>query len=75
MTEHATDTPTRRQQAWLDAAARADGVAASLFRLIAQPNERERGHNCHEHAVGLRRDGRRGFKCGIDGRVVRWLDD
>ncbi len=66
--------PTQRQRAWLDAAARSDGLAASLFLLIAQPSEREREHSCREHAVGFRRDGRRGFKCGIDGRVVRWLD-
>jgi hypothetical protein len=65
---------TPRQQQWLDAAARSSEPASTLFRLLAQPNEHERGHNCHNHAVGFRRNGRRGFKCGIDGKVIRWLD-
>lgn len=68
--------PTTRQQAWLDAAARSDEPAATLFRLIALPNEHEREHSCREHAVGFRtRDGRRGFKCGIDNTVIKWIDE
>lgn len=65
---------TARQQAWLDAAERSESPARELFFLIAQPNENEREHNCREHAVGFRRNGRRGFKCGIDGKVIRWVD-
>jgi hypothetical protein len=65
---------TRRQQHWQAAADSSDGVAAVLFHLLAQPNEHERGHDCREHAVGFRRNGRRGFKCGVDGAVIRWID-
>jgi hypothetical protein len=65
---------TTRQQHWLRAASRSDEPAASLFRLIARPNERERGHSCREHTVGFRRDGRRGFKCGVCRTVIRWVD-
>lgn len=66
--------PTARQQAWLDAAEHSDGMAATLFRLIAQPNESEREHDCRGHAVGFRSHGRRGFRCGVCRRVLRWLD-
>jgi hypothetical protein len=65
---------TRRQEAWQDAAAHSDEPAATFFRLLAQPSEHERGHSCREHAVGFRRNGRRGFKCGIDGKVLKWVD-
>jgi hypothetical protein len=65
---------TARQQRWLDAAERSEEPAATLFRLIAQPNERERGHFCDGHALGFRREGRRGFRCGICRRVIRWVD-
>lgn len=68
----------QRQQAWTKAAqqeaARGNDVAVGLFMLIAQPNQSEREHNCNEHSVGFRRNGRRGFKCGIDGKVLRWID-
>jgi hypothetical protein len=68
-----------RQQAWAVAAVEADRagseVAALLFTLIAQPSAQERrGHSCVEHAQGFRRDGRRGFKCGICREVVKWVD-
>lgn len=65
---------TTRQQAWLDAAKKSDEPAATFFRIIAQPNENERGHSCREHSVGFRRDGRRGFKCGICRNVLKWVD-
>lgn len=69
---------TARQQRWIDASDRADRdgnvLAAGLFALIAQPNDRERTHSCTGHAVGFSRDGRRGFKCGVCRRVVRWID-
>lgn len=66
---------TARQQQWLDAAGRSnDDLAAGLFRLLALPNEQESEHDCREHAIGFRRDGRRGFKCGICRTVIRWVD-
>lgn len=69
---------TKRQQTWANAAERAgrggNEPAAALFTLIAQPNEREREHSCREHSVGFRRDGRRGFKCGICRTVIKWVD-
>ena len=65
---------TRRQQQWLDAAESSDSPARELFLLIAQPNEHEREHSCNGHYVGFRRDGRRGIKCGICRKVVRWVD-
>jgi hypothetical protein len=65
---------TPRQQHWLDAARASDDLAAGLFLLIAQPNEAERVHTCDGHAVGFRRDGRRGFRCGVCHTVLKWLD-
>lgn len=66
---------TARQEAWLDAAEHSDGPAKVLFTLIALPNDAERGgHVCLSHTVGFRRDGRRGFKCGICKTVVKWVD-
>jgi hypothetical protein len=69
---------THRQQAWLDASDQAEregNMAAGLFALLAMPNEQERQrHDCAEHAVGFRRDNRRGFKCGICSDVLVWLD-
>lgn len=65
---------TPRQRAWADAAERSEEPARTFFGLLAQPNAREREHNCREHAVGFRRNGRRGFKCGIDNTVIRWVD-
>jgi hypothetical protein len=66
---------TARQEAWLAAARTSDEPAASFFRLLALPNEQERGHDCRDHALGFRRDGRRGFKCGICGSLLCWKDD
>ena len=65
---------TERQKAWVKAAEESEPLAAGLFTLIAQPNADEREHSCREHSVGLRRDGRRGFKCGMCGEVVKWVD-
>jgi hypothetical protein len=65
---------TSRQQHWLNAAAHSEEPASTLFHLLAQPNERERGHTCNTHAVGFRRDGRRGFKCGVCSTVIKWVD-
>lgn len=65
---------TARQQSWLDAAATSADPARSIFLALALPNDGERVHNCREHAVGFRRDGRRGFKCGICRTVVKWVD-
>lgn len=66
---------TARQRHWAGAAERSEEPASTLFALLARPNAREREHNCREHAVGFRRNGRRGFKCGIDNSVIRWVDD
>lgn len=73
---------TARQKLWAAAAERAaaaDGqeLAAGLFALLALPSDAERaGHSCREHAVGFRTvEGRRGFRCGICGEVVRWVDE
>lgn len=72
-------TLTQRQERWTKAAEesaqRGNDRAAALFALIALPNDSERSHHCREHAQGFRRDGRRGFKCGICGHVIRWLDE
>lgn len=67
---------TARQQAWLDAAGDTEGIAATLFRAIAQPNEHEIGeHRCQGiDRIGFRLDGRRGIKCGICGTVHKWVD-
>lgn len=65
---------TERQQAWLDAATTSSEPATALFRLIALPNEHERGHSCIGHSVGFRRHGRRGFKCGVCSEVLKWVD-
>lgn len=65
---------TDRQRAWIQAAEQSNEPAATLFRLIALPNENERGHRCDQDAVGFRRDGRRGFRCGICGTVLKWVD-
>lgn len=66
---------TRRQRHWLDAAERSSEPASALFTLLALPNEKERGHVCTSHSVGFRRDGRRGFKCGICRTVLKWIDE
>jgi hypothetical protein len=71
---------TARQSAWAEASDRADRegntLAAGLFALLSLPNEQERsGHACRSHAVGFRTgEGRRGFRCGICRKVVRWID-
>lgn len=70
---------TARQQAWMDAsdeaARRGEDLLPGFFALVALPNDRERaGHSCREHAVGFRRDGRRGLKCGACGEVQKWID-
>jgi len=65
---------TDRQTAWATAARESDGMAAALFALLAMPNAEEREHSCREHAVGFRRDGRRGFRCGICRSIVKWVD-
>jgi hypothetical protein len=66
---------TTRQRAWIDAAEHSEPLAAGLFLLIAQPRiPDEREHSCREHAVGFRRHGRRGFKCGVCRQVVKWVD-
>lgn len=72
-------TLTQRQRAWTDASEQAaregDDLSAGFFSLLALPNNRERtGHSCREHAIGFSREGRRGFKCGICGDVVKWVD-
>lgn len=67
-------TTTSRQRYWQRAAEHSDGVARDLFTLIAQPNKDERGHRCESHAIGFRRDGRRGFRCGICREIVKWVD-
>lgn len=70
---------TARQKAWLDgadqAAARGNPLAAGLFALLAQPNDAERGHVCAGHLGGFSRDGRRGIKCRVCGKVQRWIDE
>ena len=65
---------TTRQQHWVKAARFADGPARALFALLAYPNPDERGHSCSGHSVGFRRDGRRGFKCGVCRTVIKWVD-
>jgi hypothetical protein len=65
---------TARQQAWRDVAAHSDEPAATLFRLLEQPNANERQHDCREHMVGFRWQGRRGHKCGVCLTVIRWVD-
>jgi hypothetical protein len=69
---------TARQEAWMresDAAVRrGDDLVAGFFALVALPNESEREHVCVGHSRGFRRNGRRGFKCGICGSLVRWVD-
>jgi hypothetical protein len=67
---------TPRQQHWLDAADRSDEPAATLFRMIAMPNEAERGHVCFaaDHRGFRTAEGRRGIRCGICRTVIRWVD-
>ncbi len=65
---------TSRQRAWLDAAETSEEPAATFFRALALPNEQERTHSCRANAVGFRLNGRRGIKCGIDNKVLRWVD-
>jgi hypothetical protein len=69
---------TARQIYWRQAsdeeARRGNDLAAGFFALLSLPNEREREHSCRGHAVGFSRHGRRGFKCGICSKVVKWVD-
>lgn len=70
---------TDRQQAWARAAqeeaTKGNEVTAAMFSLLAMPNVNEGlQHSCREHSVGFSREGRRGFKCGIDGQVIKWID-
>jgi hypothetical protein len=69
---------TARQQAWARAseedARRGNELAAGFFAALALPNASERGHSCRGHSVGFRRDGRRGFKCGVCGKHLKWVD-
>lgn len=65
---------TARQRHWAEAAKQSDGPARDLFTLLALPSADERGHSCNGHSVGFRRDGRRGFKCGVCRKVLKWID-
>lgn len=66
---------TARQQAWLDAAEHSSEPVSTFFGLLALPNENEREHNCSSHAIGFSRNSRRGFKCGICRKVIKWIDE